>query len=136
MVSLRSASFFVDQLFDGQAKPVVTRLENLAQDFNHQKSIKAMVAATQQLAKPLNPHSQQKSPFQGAGTSQVPKNRKPTSKGAKSSKPAGRGPQTWQQLSTQPKQGTSVLAGNQSTKPPARETHSAQENLFKGGSRK
>ena len=38
-VSLRLASFLSDPLFDGQAKLVVARLEDLAQDFSLQKSI-------------------------------------------------------------------------------------------------
>ena len=71
-VALRFASFLSDWLFDGQAKPVVTLLEDCAQDFSLQKSIKAMAAATQ-LTKSLTPSTQQKPPFQGVETSQVPK---------------------------------------------------------------
>ena len=62
-VSLRSTSFLSARLFDGQAKPVVARLEDSAQDFLLQKSIKAMAAAIQQLAK-STPRTQQKPPFQ------------------------------------------------------------------------
>ena len=60
-VSLRLASFLSDRLFDGQAKPVVARLEDSAQDFLLLKSIKAMAAAAQQLAK-STPRTQQKPP--------------------------------------------------------------------------
>ena len=74
-VTLRSASFLSDCLFDGKANPVVTRLEASAQDFSLQKSIKTMAAATQQLAKSM--HTKKKPSFQGAGTAQVPKTRKP-----------------------------------------------------------
>ena len=51
-----------------------------------------MAAATQQLAKSSTPHFQQKPPFQGAGTSQGPQNRKLASKGAKSIKVFRRDP--------------------------------------------
>ena len=124
-VTLRSASFLRDQLFDGQAKPVVARLKDSDQDFSLQKSIKAMVAATQQ-----------RPPFQGAGTSQVPKNIKPISKGAKSSRSSGSSLLTKQHPSTQPKQGATATARNQGAKPPARESWSTKQNLFKHGPHK
>ena len=130
-VALRSASLLNDRLFDGQAKPVVTRLKDSAQDFSLQKSIKAMAAATQQLAN--STPAQQKPPFQGVGTAQVPKTRKHSSRGSKSSKPASRGSQTKQHQTAQSKQGTVPSMGSQGTKPPSRETLSAKRNLFKGG---
>ena len=77
-VCLRSASFLSDRLFDSQAKTVFAQLEDFAQDFSLQKSIKAMTAATLQLTD-STPFCQQKPPFQGAGTQGVPKSRKPAS---------------------------------------------------------
>ena len=62
------------------------------------------------------------SPSKERGLPQVPKNWKPASKGAKPPKASGCDPQTRQQLSNQPKQGSSAPVGNQSAKPPARET--------------
>ena len=54
------------------------------EDFSLQKSIKGMAAATQQLAKLSAPHTQQKPPFQGTGTFQVPNIKTLAPKGAKS----------------------------------------------------
>ena len=53
---------FRDWLFDGQAKPVAAWLEASDQDFSLQKSIKAIAAIIQQMAK-FSPKCKQQKPL-------------------------------------------------------------------------